>query len=159
MLWYVVQARILDGLQHRGILVLVCQGFDHSTGLDLWHTAMVVVFLYLGHISSTVLGFLSQSSAHADRIQYHLDLYISVLSCKTSGINTDMKTYLVAKAHCAETDQTVKSQNLSGRYEHYQRRECLQEAEYLAQQMQYKTGRFWRGFVEQYQLEGNVNKL
>jgi len=51
------------------------QSSDHRARLDFWHTAMVAVFLYFAYISYPSLGIVSQSSAHADRIQYYLDLY------------------------------------------------------------------------------------
>ena len=51
------------------------QSCDYRAGLDFWHTVMVVVFLYFTYISYPSLGIVSQSSAHADRIQYCLDLY------------------------------------------------------------------------------------
>ncbi len=69
------------------------------------------------------------------------------------------KTYLVAKARCPETRQTIKSQNLSGRYEVTQRADCQREANYLAQRMQQKTGKIWIGFVEEFTLVNNRTKL
>ena len=70
-----------------------------------------------------------------------------------------IKTYWVAKARCHETNETVKSQNLAGRYQHDQRQQCLLEAEYLAARMQHKTGRIWTAFVESYELQRDLNRL
>lgn len=70
-----------------------------------------------------------------------------------------MSTYLMPKAYCRATNQTVKSQNLSRRFLSHERSEAMKEAEYLAQQMQKKTGDHWSARIETYQLVNNTNKL
>jgi hypothetical protein len=69
------------------------------------------------------------------------------------------KKYLIPKARCRETGETVKSQNLVGRYQLTERWACQQEAEYLAQRLRAKTGRFWSAFIEVYELQGDINRL
>ncbi len=69
------------------------------------------------------------------------------------------KQYLIAKARCLETRETVKSQNLSQRYRPWEKRDCQIEADYLAERLNKKTGRNWVGFVEAYSLEDDVNHL
>ena len=69
------------------------------------------------------------------------------------------KQYLIAIARCSETRETVKSQNLARRYELHERRECQIEADHMAEQMQRKTGKTWRGFVESYALVNDRNRL
>jgi hypothetical protein len=70
-----------------------------------------------------------------------------------------MSTYLMPKAFCKATNQTVKSQNLSRRFAFHERVEAMKEAEYLASQMNKKTGDHWSAKVESYQLINQTNKL
>ena len=69
------------------------------------------------------------------------------------------QTYLIAKAYCQETNQTVKSQNLSRRFAAHERSAAMKEAEYLAEQMQKRTGRSWSPKVETYSLDNQLNRL
>ncbi len=58
--------------------------------------------------------------------------------------------YLMPKAHCRETGQTVMCRNLSSRIGQTQRFAAQLEAERLAEQMRFKTGRAWTALVEEY---------
>lgn len=59
--------------------------------------------------------------------------------------------YLLPKARCPQTGQTVKQQDLDGvRYGLHQRKLCQLAADQLAESMIRKTGRAWLGFVEAY---------
>ena len=62
--------------------------------------------------------------------------------------------YLMPKAHCAETGQTVMSNNLGNRFAQTQTRAAQAEADRIAENMRFKTGRAWRGFVESYTVDG-----
>lgn len=62
-----------------------------------------------------------------------------------------MELYLLPKARCPETGETVKQQDLTGaRFTLQQRILCEDQAQKLAAKMTAKTGRSWIGFVEQY---------
>lgn len=69
------------------------------------------------------------------------------------------KQYIIAKARSEATQATVKSQNLTQRYEVWETVAAQQEADYLALQMQRKTGDVWRGFTEVYTLTNGRNRL
>jgi hypothetical protein len=62
-----------------------------------------------------------------------------------------MDQYLLPKARCSQTGETVKEQDLSGaRFTLQQRSLCELQAQRLADRMTARTGRQWTGFVEQY---------
>jgi hypothetical protein len=62
-----------------------------------------------------------------------------------------MDLYLLPKARCPETGETVKQQDLTGaRFTLHQRTLCEDQAQKLAANMTARTGRAWIGFVEQY---------
>ncbi len=63
-----------------------------------------------------------------------------------------MPTYLMPMARCRETGQTVKSNDLSAKFSITQRRDAEQQSRTLAEQMQWKTGREWTGFVQEYSV-------
>ena len=67
--------------------------------------------------------------------------------------------YLMPMAHCQETNQTVKSQNLSRRFAQHERSAAVKEAEYLALQMQKRSGKNWSAKVETYSLDNQLNRL
>jgi hypothetical protein len=60
-----------------------------------------------------------------------------------------MTQYLLAKARCSTTAQTVKSQDLSGRrLQLHERRECQLIADRLAEQLTTRSGVQWVGYCE-----------
>lgn len=62
-----------------------------------------------------------------------------------------MSNYIIAKARCLETGQTVKSQDLSGRrFQLHEQQECQLVADRLADQMSYRTGNTWQGYCQRY---------
>lgn len=64
-----------------------------------------------------------------------------------------MPTYLIPKASCKETNQTVKSNDLGKKFSITQRTDAEREATRLAEQMSAKTGRKWTGYVESYSVD------
>ena len=59
--------------------------------------------------------------------------------------------YLIAKARCTETGQTVKAQDLTGaRFTLQQRSLAEDSARQLAERMSARTRQHWEGFVEAY---------
>ena len=61
-----------------------------------------------------------------------------------------MTQYLMPKATCKETGQTVMSNDLGRRFPITERRFAQLEAERLAANMSAKTGQLWSGFVVEY---------
>jgi hypothetical protein len=62
-----------------------------------------------------------------------------------------MAEYLLPKARCVETGQTVKSQDLTNnRFTLGQRSQAQEVADQLAVKMQQRTRLTWQGFVQQY---------
>lgn len=62
-----------------------------------------------------------------------------------------MTQYLLAKARCPATGQTVKNQDLTGnRWTESQRSIAQEVADQLALKMANRTGKTWIGFVESY---------
>lgn len=63
----------------------------------------------------------------------------------------DQTQFLLPKARCPETGETVKTQDLTGaRYQISQRTLAEDSARQLADRMTARTGRRWVGFVEAY---------
>ncbi len=58
-------------------------------------------------------------------------------------------------ARCRETGQTVKSNDLSAKFSIIQRRDAEQQSRTLAEQMKWKTGLEWTGFVQEYSVKGD----
>ena len=62
-----------------------------------------------------------------------------------------MAEYLLPKARCVETGQTVKSQDLTNnRFTLGQRSQAQEVADQLAVKMQQRTRLTWIGFVQSY---------
>ena len=70
-----------------------------------------------------------------------------------SRINTCMPQYLIPKATCKETGQTVASNDVVTKFKFTQQHDAQREAERLAANMTTKTGRTWSGFVEQFSVD------
>lgn len=66
-----------------------------------------------------------------------------------------MPQYLMPKASCKETGQTVMSNDLGKKFMITDRRSAELEANRLAEQMSAKTGRKWSGFVEAFMVDFN----
>jgi hypothetical protein len=64
-----------------------------------------------------------------------------------------MPKYLIPKATCLETRQTVASNDLVKKFMINQRHDAQREADRLAENMSTKTGRTWSGFVEQFTVD------
>jgi hypothetical protein len=64
-----------------------------------------------------------------------------------------MPQYLLPKATCTETRQTVASNDLVKKFMINQRHDAQLEANRLAANMTTKTGRTWSGFVEQFTVD------
>ena len=64
-----------------------------------------------------------------------------------------MPQYLMPKARCKETNQTVMSNDLGKKFMITDRRSAELEANRLAQNMEAKTGRKWSGFVEAFMVD------
>lgn len=63
----------------------------------------------------------------------------------------DQTQFLLPKARCPETGETVKIQDLTGaRYQLTQRSMAEDSARQLADRMAARTGRRWVGYVEAY---------
>jgi hypothetical protein len=61
------------------------------------------------------------------------------------------KQYLLPKARCPQTGQTVKEQDLTGyRYTNSERAFAQEKADQLAAKLAVRTGQTWQGFVEVY---------
>ena len=73
---------------------------------------------------------------------------ISTASC----INTCMPKYLMPKAACKETGQTVASNDVVTKFTFTQQRDAQLEADRLAANMATKTGRSWTGYVESFTI-------
>ncbi len=73
-------------------------------------------------------------------------------------ININMKaSYIIPKARCLETKETVTHMELSGqRFEHHQRVICQQLADGLAQKLSARTKLTWTGFVDTVQLDARA---
>jgi len=76
MLQHVVSSGVLDGLHHRGVCFVGCQGLYHRSWPDLWHFDLVAVLLYLGNKSNTYMGFGEEAATYLGGIQHHMDLDI-----------------------------------------------------------------------------------
>ena len=62
-----------------------------------------------------------------------------------------MAEYLLPKARCVETGETVKTQDLTNnRFTIGQRAQAQEVADQLAVKMQQRTRVTWQGFVQQY---------
>jgi hypothetical protein len=72
-----------------------------------------------------------------------------------SCINTCMSQYLLPKATCLETRQTVASNDLVKKFMINQRRDAQLEADRLAANMTTKTGRTWSGYVETFTVDAD----
>ena len=66
-----------------------------------------------------------------------------------------MPKYLIPKATCKETGQTVKSNDLAKRFSISQQHDAQREANRLSANMAAKTGRLWSGFVETFSLDSD----
>ncbi len=55
-------------------------------------------------------------------------------------------------ARCQETGQTVKSNDLSTKFLITQRTDAERQSQTLAEQMKWKTGRDWTGFVQEFSV-------
>jgi hypothetical protein len=64
-----------------------------------------------------------------------------------------MPKYLIPKATCKETRQTVASNDLVKKFMIDQRSDAQLEADRLAANMTTKTGRLWSGFVETFTVD------
>jgi non-homologous end joining protein Ku len=64
-----------------------------------------------------------------------------------------MPKYLIPKATCKETGQTVKSNDLVKKFMINQNRDAQLEADRLAANMTAKTGRTWTSFVETFTVD------
>ena len=78
--------------------------------------------------------------------------------CKKFRINICMKAiYIIPKARCLETKETVTHMELSGqRFEHHQRALCQQLADGLAEKLAARTKLTWLGFVDTVQLDARA---
>lgn len=56
-------------------------------------------------------------------------------------------------AKCQETQQTVKSNDLGSKFLITQRADAERQSRILADQMKYKTGREWTGYVKEYSVD------
>lgn len=66
-------------------------------------------------------------------------------------INNIMEQYLLPKARCVRTGQTVKDQDLTGhRFTNNQRTQAQERADQLAKTMSDRTREDWTGFVVSY---------
>ncbi len=71
-----------------------------------------------------------------------------------------MPTFLMPKASCKETGQTVLSNDIGKRFTLAQRDHAALEANRLAEQMSNRTGRTWTGRVEEYTVtDANKTRL
>lgn len=71
-----------------------------------------------------------------------------------------MPTFLMPKASCKETGQTVLSNDISKRFTIAQRADAALEANRLAEQMTNRTGRKWTGRVDEYTVtDSNKTRL
>ncbi len=70
--------------------------------------------------------------------------------CEKFRINICMKTiYIIPKARCLETKETVTHMELSGqRFPHYKHALCQQLANRLAEKLTARTNLTWTGFVD-----------
>ena len=66
-----------------------------------------------------------------------------------------MPKYLLPKATCLETRQTVASNDLVKKFMINQRHDAQLEADRLAANMTTKTGRTWSGFIETFTVEAD----
>jgi hypothetical protein len=66
-----------------------------------------------------------------------------------------MPQYLLPKATCLETRQTVASNDLVKKFMINQRHDAQREADRLAENMSIKTGRTWSGHVETFTVDAN----
>jgi hypothetical protein len=64
-----------------------------------------------------------------------------------------MSQYLLPKATCLETRQTVASNDLVKKFTITQQRDAQLEADRLAANMTTKTGRTWTGYVESFTVD------
>jgi predicted Zn-dependent protease len=64
-----------------------------------------------------------------------------------------MPKYLLPKATCLETRQTVASNDLVKKFMINQQRDAQLEADRLAANMTTKTGRTWSGYVETFTVD------
>jgi hypothetical protein len=64
-----------------------------------------------------------------------------------------MPKYLLPKATCLETRQTVASNDLVKKFTITQQRDAQLEADRLAANMTTKTGRTWTGYVESFTVD------
>ena len=63
-----------------------------------------------------------------------------------------MPKYLMPKAACKETGQTVASNDVVKKFMFNQVRDAQLEADRLAANMSTKTGRLWSGYVESFTI-------
>ena len=62
-----------------------------------------------------------------------------------------MAQYIIPKARDLTTGQTVVEHDLAGiRFQPHQQQECQRLADRLAEKLELKTGRSWRGYCESY---------
>lgn len=64
-----------------------------------------------------------------------------------------MAKYFIPTAHCRETGQTVKSNDLGKRFDLNKQADARREATRLAEQMTAKTGRTWTAGVDSYTVD------
>lgn len=64
-----------------------------------------------------------------------------------------MPKYLMPMARCRETQQIVKSNDLSSKFTPTQLKAARLQSQRLADQMQIKTGKTWVGFVQEYSVD------
>ena len=64
-----------------------------------------------------------------------------------------MPKYLMPKATCKETGQTVVSNDVVKKFMFNQQRDAQLEADRLAANMTTKTGRSWSGFIETFTVD------
>ena len=62
-----------------------------------------------------------------------------------------MTQYIIPKARCIETAQTVVEHDLAGiKFQPHQQIECKMLADRLAEKLTFKTGRRWQGYCAVY---------
>jgi len=99
------------------------------------------------------MGIGKETATYTSGIQYHMDLDFMYGSGTASCINTYMPNYLMPKAACKETGQTVASNDVVTKFKFTQRHDAQLEADRLAANMTTKTGRTWTGYVETFTVD------
>lgn len=116
---------------------------------------MVALLLYTADVIDTDLGVRKETVAYTGGIQLYLDLDFMHGAGTAFDINIYMPKYLMPMARCLETQQTVKSNDLSQRYRVTERRFAMFEAQRLAENVSASTGRTWQAYVDEYTVDAD----